>query len=127
MLRKRTKTERNALYFNSLASSVLAEGFAVCPALAAMSLLVVRRDPTPSGGQQLVAIYAATFSRQSVTDLDWQQVELAMAVEQPDDRLLNFKRQAQNVTALDLRSEPELQQVLEALASVLGLPALTPH
>ena len=92
-----------------------------------MSVLVVRRDPTPGGGQQLVAIYAATFSRQSVADLDWHRVDLAMAVEQPDDRLLKFKGQAQNVTALDLRSEPELQQVLEALASVLGLPALTPQ
>ena len=89
MLRKRTKTERNALYLDSLASNVLAtlkEGFAVCPALGAISILVVRRDPLPTGGEQLVAIYAATFSRQSIADVDWPRIDLAMAIDQPGDR-----------------------------------------
>jgi hypothetical protein len=129
MLRKRTKTERNALYLDSLASNVLAtlkEGFAVCPALGAISILVVRRDPLPTGGEQLVAIYAATFSRQSIADVDWPRIDLAMAIDQPGDRLLHFKGQAHSVTALDLRGEPELQVVLEALAAVLDMPALAP-
>jgi hypothetical protein len=128
-LRKRTKSDCNTLYLSSLASHVLAtlkEGFAVCPGLVATSVLVVRRDPTPDDNEELVAIYAATFSQQMVRKLDWHHVDPTTVLQQPNDRLLNLKGQAQNVAALDLRDEPELQAVLEQLASVLDVPARTP-
>lgn len=128
-LRKRTKSDSNALYLSSLASNVLAtlrEGFAVCPALLAMSVLVVRRDPAPDA-EHLVAIYAATFTQDLIAVVNWERVDPATVLERPSAHLLNLKGQAQNVAALDLRDEPQLQAVLEHLASVLEIPARTPR
>src|SRR5205823_1110376 len=76
-LRKRTKADRNDLYLNALASNVLAtakEGFAVAPGLNAIKSLVVRRDPFPTGSEQLVAVYAATWTRQMLADIDWETI-----------------------------------------------------
>jgi hypothetical protein len=61
-LRKRTKSDCNDLYLEALASNVLAtvkEGLAVCSGVNAIKVLVVRRDPVKTGGEQLVAVYAA--------------------------------------------------------------------
>jgi HEAT repeat protein len=128
-LRKRTKSDRNDLYLNALASNVLAtvkEGFAVAPGLAAITVLVVRRDPFASGGDQLVAVYAATFDRTMVADIDWENIKPANLLDAPRDWLLNLKGQAADVAPLDLREEPDLQAVLEQLAEVLSIPPLRP-
>lgn len=67
-LKKRTKTDRNALYAAALGSAVLAtvkEGFTVAPSVEEIRVLVVRKDPqalTPESF--LSAIYAARFRRE---------------------------------------------------------------
>lgn len=127
-LRRRTKSDRNSLYLRSLASNVLAtakEGLAVCPGLEAISVLVVRRDPS-AGHERLAAIYAGTFTRDLLHDAPWSSLDPTDWVMRPVDRCLEFKGQAQEVTPLDLGDEPELQSVLEHLASALGIEALAP-
>jgi HEAT repeat protein len=124
-LRKRSKTDRNELYLTSMASNVLAtvkEGFAVCPGLEEIAILVVRREPQP-GGEALAAIYAGTFSCDYVAGLSWGSLDPAVELESPEDHYFELKGQAATVAPLDLRDEPELQGVLGTLAGVLGLPA----
>jgi hypothetical protein len=56
-LRKRNKTERNALYAASLASNVLAtvkEAFAVAPGIGSVAVIVVRKDESPERTQPLL-------------------------------------------------------------------------
>jgi hypothetical protein len=128
-LRKRSKSDRNDLYVNALASNVLAtvkEGFAVAPGLTAMKILVVRRDPFQTGGDQLVAVYAGMFSRQMVASVKWQNIKPANLLDAPDDWLLNLKGQADEVVPLDLGDEPDLQTILEHLADILAIPPLRP-
>lgn len=128
-LRRRTKSDRNSLYLQSLASNVLAtakEGLAVCPGLEAISLLVVRRDPS-DGRERLTAIYAGTFTRDLLQEAPWSSLDPTDWMMRPVDRCLVLKGQAQEVTPLDLSDEPELQSVLEHLASALGIEALVPR
>jgi hypothetical protein len=128
-LRKRSKSDRNDLYLNALASNVLAtakEGFAVAPGLNAMKILVVRRDPIPTGGDQLVAVYAGMFTRQMHAGLNWQNIKPANLLDLPSDWLLHLKGQADEVVPLDLRDEPDLQGIVEHLADILSIPPLRP-
>jgi HEAT repeat protein len=128
-LRKRTKSDRNDLYLNALASNVLAtvkEGFAVAPGLRAIQALVVRRDPIATGGDQLVAVYAATFTREMLGAIDWNNIKPANLLDAPANWLLTLKGQADEVVPLDLRDEPDLQSVLEQLAEILSIPPLRP-
>lgn len=128
-LRRRTKSDRNHLYLRSLASNVLAtvkEGLAVCPGLAALTVLVVRREPGDSGEEQLAAVYAGSFRRETLTAVDWRGLDTVAMLEAPEDSYIELKGQAHEVAPLDLTDEPELETVLEHLARVLGIAPLAP-
>jgi Protein of unknown function (DUF4236) len=67
-LKKRTKTEINALYLEALGSNVLAtvkETFAVAPGTEVVQLLVVRRETDRRHAGELAAIYVGEFDRAS--------------------------------------------------------------
>jgi hypothetical protein len=125
-LHKRTKTQRNELYLETLASHVLAtvrEGFAVAPALTAMSVLVVRREPVdePGHNEELAAIYLGTFTKAFAIGQDWRRIDLLNVLDEPEDALLTTRGRTGEVSILDLSDEPEAQAVLEHLANALGI------
>ena len=69
-LKKRTKTDRNALYAAAMASTVLAtakEALAVAVAASEIRVLVVR--PAATGGVE--PIYGGTFPRHVLASLNW--------------------------------------------------------
>jgi hypothetical protein len=122
-LRKRNKTDRNALYAAALGSTVLAtvkEGFAVAPSVEEIRILVVCKNPqalTPS--TYLSAIYAARFHRESLQRWTWPRVEPTEALLTAPDAMLQRKGTTQEITPLDLSDEPDLAAVMERLRADL--------
>jgi hypothetical protein len=123
-LHKRTKTERNQLYAEALASTVLAtvkEGYAVAPALKEVRVVVVRRDAQAASPEDyLAAIYAGRFPADRVHQLDWGSIddpldELMIA----PDALLRRRGSAGEVAPLDLAAEPQLAAVVDELRQSL--------
>jgi hypothetical protein len=65
-LKKRTKTEANALYLEALGSNVLAtakEAFAAAPGTEVVQMVVIRRETDNRHVGELAAIYAGEFRR----------------------------------------------------------------
>lgn len=122
-VRKRSKTDRNALYAAALGSTVLAtvkEGLAVAPSVDEVRLMVVRRDPQATGPESyLSAIYVARFPRRLVETLPWPRLDpLDVLLRAPDAQIVR-KGVAREIAALDLVTEPGLAEVLEQVRSGL--------
>jgi hypothetical protein len=123
-LKKRTKTEVNALYRQALGSNVLAtvkEVFAVAPGAQAVQMLVVRHEVDGKHAGELVAIYTGEFDRRSFADASGSRdpgEALALAA----DAELNLKGKTEQVAPLTLSARPDLQAVLGQLASGLSHP-----
>jgi hypothetical protein len=125
-IKKRTKTERNELYFRTLASNVLAtvkEAFAVAPAIHEAKVIVIREERSDRHRDKLAAIYAGRFVRGNC-DLSAGHPDLE--IEYASDALVNKKGRTEEIAPLDLRDEPEVQQALEQLARDLRLEAVVP-
>lgn len=122
-LKKRTKTDRNALYAAALGSTVLAtvkEGFAVAPSVEEIRVLVLHKDPqalSPEGF--LSAIYAARFRREPLRRWNWWQVDPIEALLTAHDAMLHRKGTTQEMTPLDLSGEAELAALLDRLRTDL--------
>lgn len=121
-LKKRTKTEVNALYVEVLGSNVLAtvkEAFAVAPGAQVIQLLVVRRETEEKHAGELKAIYVGEFDRSSY--------ESASGSRDPGKTLtlaanseLNLKGKTEQVAPLNLSERPDLQEVLTQVAAGLS-------
>ncbi|WP_274562371.1 DUF4236 domain-containing protein [Streptomyces spiramyceticus] len=122
-LHKRTKTERNDLYIQSLASTVLAtvkEALAVAPSLKEVAILVVRQDPAAARPEDyLAAIYAGRFTRDRLAARNWQQVDPVAELLLAPSSMLHRRGQAGEVTPLNLTAEPELAAVVQQLRANL--------
>ncbi|MHA3838274.1 DUF4236 domain-containing protein [Terrabacter sp. AAH1] len=87
-LRKRTKTDRNALYATALASTVLAtakEALAVAVGATEVRVLVVR----PDGTGDVEPVYAGILRRDFLSQRDWRALDplaVAMAAENAEMR-----------------------------------------
>jgi hypothetical protein len=112
-LRKRSKTDRNALYATSVASTVLAtakEALAVAVAATEVRVLVVR----PDGTGDVEPIYAGTVRRDALAHLDWPSLDplrVAMAAEGAEMRLKGSTRE---VVALAVDPASPATALLEA-------------
>jgi len=129
-LHQRTKTERNQLYVQALASAAVAtvkEAFAVAPAVQEVRLLVVRKEPqAATAADFLAAVYAGRFTRQRLAGLDWSTIDpLAVLLTAPD-ALFRRRGVAGEVVPIDLSGEPELADVLAQLRAGLATGELAP-
>jgi hypothetical protein len=120
-LKKRTKTEANALYLEALGSNVLAtvkETFAVAPGTQIVQMLVVRREVDGKQAGELAAIYAGEFRRAEHWNMDKFKVPGATVASAPE-AALNLKGRTDQVSPLDLSERSDLRRVLEQVASDL--------
>jgi hypothetical protein len=109
-LKKRTKTEINALYLEALGSNALAtvkEAFAVAPGAQFIQLLVVRRET----GAKPDAIYFGEFSRQ-VHEAASGSRDPGKTLTLTPQSMLNLKGKTAQVAPLDLGERPDLNALL---------------
>lgn len=113
-LKKRTKTEVNALYLEALGSNVLAtvkEAFAVAPGTEHVQLLVIRRETEKKSTGQLVAIYAGEFHRGGYEGASGSR-DPGRALALAPESLLNLKGKTAQVAPLDLSDRDDLWSLL---------------
>lgn len=120
-LKKRTKTEINALYLDALGSNVLAtvkETFAVAPGTDTVQMLVVRRETDKKHAGQLKAIYVGEFDRASYASASGSR-KPGRALELAAESVLNLKGKTEAVSPIDLAGEDDLAAVLTEVESGL--------
>ncbi len=123
--KKRTKSERNALYVAALGSTVLAtvkEGRAVAPSVDEFRVVVLRKDLNAATPAEFVApIYAARFSRQMMQGLNWRTVNPTEALLSATDAQFQRKGAAGDVVPLNLSGNEDLAQLVETFKpAILG-------
>lgn len=112
-LKKRTKTEINALYLEALGSNVLAtvkEAFAVAPGTETVQLLVVRRETDKKNSGQLAAIYLGEFNRGGYEGANPSAPGRALNL--TPGAMLNLKGKTEQVAPLDLKERPDVATLL---------------
>ena len=118
-LRKMTKTQSAAWYQVLTCGFVLAttsEAFAVAPGLNELTLVGLRPLESSVGGKAAECIIAVTISRQAFNNVDISAQESPSVLTNVASTLLtNAKGGTGNWEALDLRDEPDLQAVVNAV------------
>jgi ribosomal protein L7/L12 len=120
----RSKTERNELYAQSLASNVLAtvrEGFAVAPNLRRLTVLTVCKDDALGGVPLLSALVLCGFERSTVERFNWERLNPLTTLEAGDPFVINRKGRTGDLAPLDLTDEPDIAAVLTSFAEMLDL------
>lgn len=123
-LKKRTKTEINALYLDALGSNVLAtvkETLAVAPGTEIVQLLVIRRETDRNDEGRLAVIYVGEFNRGGYENAGGSAPGRALAL--APEAMLNLKGKTERVSPLNLGERPELAALLEELDAGLKSPA----
>jgi hypothetical protein len=116
-LKKRTKTEINALYLEALGSNILAtvkEAFAVAPGTEIVQLLVIRRETDKKNAGELAAIYLAEFNRGGYEGASGSR-DPAKALTLAPESMLNLKGKTAQVAPLDLSDRQDLTALLAEL------------
>lgn len=120
-LKKRTKTEINALYVQALGSNVLAtvkEAFAVAPGTEVVQLLVVRRETDEKRAGELAAIYVGEFDRASYAGASGAR-DPGRSLGLAGEAVLNLKGKTEAVAPIDLSGRDDLAAVLAQVESGL--------
>jgi len=123
-IHKRSKTERNELYAQSLASKVLAtvrEAFAVAPKIASVAVLTVSKHDDVGGIPMVAPLSLAGFNRDLVEQFNWTRLDPLRTLEAVSPSLLNRRGATGELAPLDLSAEPELAAVLRTFAEMLEL------
>jgi len=121
-LKKRTKTEINALYLEALGSNVLAtvkEAFAVAPGTEVVQILAIRRETDGKRSGELTAIYVGEFDRAGYEGASGSR-EPARALVDATESQLSLKGKTAQVAPLDLKESPDLQALLGELDASLA-------
>jgi hypothetical protein len=116
-LKKRTKTEINALYLQALGSSVLAtvkEAFAVAPGTDVVQILVIRQESDKKHAGHWAAIYVGEFDRATFAAASGRR-DPASSLTVAGDAVLNLKGQTEAVSPIALKDRPDLANVLAAV------------
>jgi uncharacterized protein DUF4236 len=114
-LKKRTKTEINALYLQALGSNVLAtikEAFAVAPGTHVVQLLVIRRETDKKHTGELAAIYLGEFDRASYAGASGSR-DPSRALHLATESVLNLKGKTQAVAPIDFKDRDDLTALLD--------------
>lgn len=117
-LKKRTKTEINALYLQALGSNVLAtvkEAFAVAPGTHFVQMIVVRREADGALG----VIYLGEFDRHGFSAASGAR-DPARSLEMAEDVELNLKGRTEEVARLKLSDREDLSAVVTTVESGLA-------
>jgi len=123
-LKKRTKTEINALYLEALGSNVLAtvkEALAVAPGTEIVQLLVIRRETETKNAGRLAAVYAGEFNRAGYESANPHDPGRSLAL--APESMLNLKGKTEQMAPLDLKERPDLEALLEEIDAGLTAPA----
>lgn len=116
-LKKRTKTDVNALYVEALGSNVLAtvkETFAMAPGTELIQFLVIRRETEKKLAGQLAAIYVGEFTRAGFEGASGSR-DPGRALTLAEEPMLALKGKTAQVAPLDLKDRPDLSALLAEL------------
>ena len=122
-MKKRTKTEINALYLQALGSNVLAtvtEAFAVAPGTEVVQMIVIRREAAGGSAGEYGVIYLGEFHRRRFASASAAS-DPARPLGQADGAVLDLKGRTAEVTSLDVSERPDLAGVLEAITAGLRM------
>ncbi|MEV0196122.1 hypothetical protein [Nonomuraea sp. NPDC050691] len=119
-LKKLTKTDRASYYALTLCGYLLVtlrEAFAVAPGLSAARTVVLRTNRVDAYGRvQVDCMLAGRFDRRAFHGIQWDSANAATVVNDTASNLLfNQKGAAKEPFPLDLRAEPELQALVNAV------------
>ncbi|MBT2568797.1 hypothetical protein J7I84_20345 [Arthrobacter sp. ISL-85] len=123
-VKKRSKTERNALFVAALGSTVLAtvkEGLAAGPSVDEFRVVVLRKDPGALKPADFVApIYIARFRRAAMAG-PWTTREPVASLLTAEGAMLTRRGAIGDVLPLDLSDHPETADLVETFRPlVLG-------
>jgi hypothetical protein len=121
-LKKRTKTEINALYLQALGSNVLAtvkEAFAVAPGTEVIQLMVIRRETDKRHAGELAAIYLGEFDRTGFAGASDAR-DPARSLGLAREAVLNLKGQTAAASPIDLSDRNDLKAVLTEVTKGIG-------
>lgn len=124
-LRKRTKTDRNALYAEGIASTVLAtakEALAVAVTATEVRVLVIRRSD--AGG--IEPVYAGSLRRDHLAHLDWRTLDPLAVAMSAEDAQMARKGSTREVVALPIEPDSPAQELLDAWSDALAEDTETP-
>ena len=116
-LKKRTKTEINALYLQALGSNVLAtvkEAFAIAPGTEVVQMLVVRHEASEARKSELTCIYVGEFDRATFACASGSR-DPAVALSLSTEAVLNLKGKTEAVSPIALDGRPDLAGVLASV------------
>jgi hypothetical protein len=120
-LKKRTKTEINALYLQALGSNVLAtvkEAFATAPGAQIVQMLVMRRETDKKHAGELAVIYVGEFDRSGFEGASGGR-DPVRALSLAGDSALNLKGKTEAVAPIDMRERAGLQAVMTQVTAGL--------
>jgi hypothetical protein len=112
-LRKRTKTDRNALYATALASTVVAtakEALAVATAATEARVLVVR----PDGAGSVEPVYAGSLRRDVLAGRDWRSVDPLALVMSADNAEMVRKGSTREVVPMSMSADSAAWDIVNA-------------
>jgi hypothetical protein len=122
-LRKRTKTDRNALYTQALASTVLAtvkEALAVAVSADEVRILVVRRNSAAdTAADYLGVIYIGSFRRDALASLPWTTVDPVELLLGAPGAHLKRTGSTHEVGYLPVRDDQQVQVLLDEFSASL--------
>lgn len=116
-LKKRKKTELNALYLQALGSNVLAtvkETFAVAPGTEVVQLMVVRREGEGKHAGALAAIYLAEFGRTGFGAMSNSR-DPGSGLARATEAVLTLKGKTETVSPIDLSGRSGVTAVLSEI------------
>lgn len=116
-LKKRTKTEINALYLQALGSNVLAtvkEAFAVAPGTDVVQILVVRHETSKAHEGEVTCIYVGEFDRATFAGASGSR-DPGVALSLSTEAVLNLKGKTEAVSPIDLDGRQDLAGVIAAV------------
>ena len=122
--RKRSKTERHALYLEVMASNALAtvkEAFASAPGLNQAGVLVFRGAEDPAIGHVVLEpLFAGVITRQMLDELNWSRINPAATIVAAPDAVIGLKGKSKELKPIDVTDDPETAAALAQLARGLG-------
>jgi hypothetical protein len=115
-LRRLPKADRAALYTTLVLGQLLVtlrEAFAVAPGVMAVRAVVLRHAGGDAyGNPRLECLLAGQFSRSSFDGVRWGEADAGTIVEDTANELLVNQRTGKGLQPLDLRQEPEIQDLI---------------
>lgn len=120
-LRKRTKTDRNALYASAIASTVLAtakEALAVAVTATEVRVLLIRSSTGDSAGG-IEPVYAGTLRRDHLAHLNWAALDPLTVAMSAEDAQMARKGSTREVVALSVEPGSPAQELLDAWSEAL--------